>query len=167
MRSGELRRLLAQVRSIGIAPHNRILSGHAAGVAWREGNLTLAETYGCESLQEERSLQIKPNPFLWTGRWPLIGVALTQEQTSAAINNVRLLFDPTQQPPREPLDTLLEAVLHAWGTGEETVAHTLLLQARPLAEQMGYLQKSLAATRANASFCNRKTSSVITLREFC
>ncbi|GHO79666.1 hypothetical protein KSD_74370 [Ktedonobacter sp. SOSP1-85] len=135
----QLRRVLTQARSIGIAPHNRILSGHAAWVAWREGNLALAETYGRESLQGERSLQIRPNPFLWTGRWPLIGVALAQEQTSAAINNVRLLFDPTQQPPREPLDTLLEAVLHAWDAGEEAMAHTLLLQARPLAEQMGYL----------------------------
>jgi hypothetical protein len=29
--------------------------------------------------------------------------------------------------------------LHAWDTGEEAMAHILLLQARPLAEQMGYL----------------------------
>ncbi|GHO60444.1 hypothetical protein [Ktedonobacter robiniae] len=64
----EMRRILAQAQSIGIAPYNRIFSGHAAWIAWREGNLALTETCGRESLQEERSQQIRPNPFLWVGR---------------------------------------------------------------------------------------------------
>lgn len=133
----ELRRILVQAQSIGMALNNRI--GHAAWLAWRNGDLALAETYGRESVEEGRSQQIRPNPFLWTGRWPLIGVALAKGQTSAAINDVRLLFDPTQQPPPEPLGVLLEASLQAWETGEQKKARAFLQQAVSLAEQMGYL----------------------------
>ncbi len=135
----EMRRLLTQARSLGVAPYNRILTGHAAWVAWREDNLPLAERSGRESVQQEHSWQIRPNPFLWTGRWPLIGVALVKGQTAAAIDEARLLFDPTQQPPPEPLGALLEAALRAWDTGAEAQARTLLQQAIPLAEHMGYL----------------------------
>ncbi|GHO60445.1 hypothetical protein [Ktedonobacter robiniae] len=66
-------------------------------------------------------------------------MALAQGQISVAMNDVRRLFDPTQQPPREPLDALLEAALHAWDAGEQEEAHLLLQQMLPLAEQMGYL----------------------------
>ncbi|MBV9230843.1 MAG: AAA family ATPase [Chloroflexi bacterium] len=135
----ETRRILALAESMKIALDNHILRGHHAWVAWREGNLALAETYGRESLQEEPSQQSRPNPFLWAGRWPLIGVALTQEQISTATDHVRLLFDSTQQPPREPLDTLLTDVLRTWDNGEQEQAHALLQQALPLAKQMGYL----------------------------
>ncbi|BCL78005.1 AAA family ATPase [Ktedonobacteria bacterium brp13] len=132
-------RIITQARSVGFTEHNHILSGHAAWLAWRDGDLTLAEMYGRESVQEEQFRQFRPNPFLWTGRWPLIGVALAQGQTLAAINDVRLLFDPTQQSPREPLNTLLAAVLHTWDAGEEDEARELLHQTLPLAKQLGYL----------------------------
>jgi len=41
----ELRYILAQAQSSGVAPNNRILSGHAAWIAWRDDDLILAETY--------------------------------------------------------------------------------------------------------------------------
>ncbi|GHO87484.1 BTAD domain-containing putative transcriptional regulator [Dictyobacter formicarum] len=135
----ELRRLLAQAQSLGIALNKHILCGHRAWVAWREDNLVLAEAYGRESVEEEQSRQIRPHPFLWAGRWPLIGVALAQEHLSAAIDEVRLLFDPTQQPPREPVDALLKAALQAWDAGQQKEAHVLLKQVVPLAKQIGYL----------------------------
>lgn len=140
----EMRLLLTQAQSIGIAPYNRILAGHAAWIAWREGKLALAETAGRETVQElagsdQPAQQIRPNPFLWVGRWPLIGVAIAQNQISTAINEVRQLFDPTQQPPREPLGTLLEAALHSWDAGNQAKVHLLLQEIQPLAEQMGYL----------------------------
>lgn len=135
----EMRRILAHAQSVGVAPYNRMLTGHAAWVAWRDGDLTLAERSSRESVQEERAVQIRPNPFLWVGRWPLIGVALTKEQTAAAIAEVRLLFEPTQQPPAAPLDALLEAALRAWDMGTEAEAHALLQQAMPLAEDLNYL----------------------------
>jgi hypothetical protein len=135
----ELRGILAQAQSIGVASNNRILSGHAAWLAWCDGDLILAETYGRESVEKPQPQQLQPNPFLWTGRWPLIGVALVKAQTSTAINDVRLLFDPRQQPPPQPLDELLETAVQAWEAGEQAAAHELLLQTMPLAKQMGYL----------------------------
>jgi tetratricopeptide (TPR) repeat protein len=135
----EMRRILVQAQSLGIGQNSHILLGHHAWVAWRDGNLTLAETYGRASVEEERSPHIRLNMFLWAGRWPLIGVALAQAQTLVAINEVRLLFDSTQQPPREPLDALLVAALQAWDAGGQEEARALLQQAVPLAEQMGYL----------------------------
>jgi DNA-binding SARP family transcriptional activator len=135
----ETRRILALAEAMKIALDNRIFRGHHAWVAWREGDLALAEACGRDSIQEESSQLNRPNPFLWAGRWPLIGVALTMGQISTAINHVRLLFDPTQQPPREPLDALLTEVLRVWDDGEQEQAHALLQQALPLAQQMGYL----------------------------
>ncbi len=135
----EMRHILAQARSLGVAPYNRILTGHAAWVAWRDGDLPLAERCGRESLQQERSEQMRLHPFLWVGRWPLIGVALAKAQTAAAIEETRLLLDPTQQPPAAPLEALLEAAIHAWDAGAAAQADALLQQAIPLAEQMGYL----------------------------
>lgn len=135
----EMRRLLTQARSLGVAPYNRLLTGHTAWIAWREGNLPLAERSGRESVQQECSRQIRPNPFLWTGRWPLIGVALAKGEFAAAIGEVRLLFDLTQQPPPESLGAVLEAALHAWDTGAEAQARALLQQAMPLAKHLGYL----------------------------
>lgn len=135
----ETRHILALAESMKIALDNRIFRGHHAWVAWREGNLALAEMYGRESIQEEPSQQSRPNPFLWAGRWPLIGIALTQARISLAIDHARLLFDPTQQPPREPLDTLLTDALRVWDSGEQEQTHALLQQMLPLAKQMGYL----------------------------
>ncbi len=134
----EVRRLLSQARSLGIAPYNRILTGHAAWVAWREGNLPLAERYGHESLQQLPE-QVRPHPFLWAGRWPLIGVALAKGEIAAAIDDVCWLLDPTQQPPAAPLDTLLEAAVRAWESGAQAEANALLQQVVPLARHLGYL----------------------------
>jgi tetratricopeptide (TPR) repeat protein len=135
----EVSRLIAQAQSLGLTEHNRIFSGHRAWVAWRQGNLVLAETYGRESVEEPHTPQVRPNPFLWTGRWPLIGIALTRQQVASAIHEIRLLFDPTQQPPRPPLDALLRTVLQTWEAGEPEKASAHLQQAVPLATQMGYL----------------------------
>ena len=135
----EMRRILARAEAMGITLNSRIHAGHNAWVAWRDGNLVLAETYGREAIQEESSRQIRPNPFLWTGRWPLIGVALAREQISTAIDHIRLLFASTQQPPHEPLNMHLTEVLHTWDAGEQEKAYGMLQHLLPLAEQMGYL----------------------------
>jgi len=53
---------------------------------------------------------------------------------------VRMLLDPTQQPPPEQLSALLKAALQAWDAGQRDEAHELLQQQTlPLAREMGYL----------------------------
>jgi DNA-binding SARP family transcriptional activator len=115
-----------------------IIKGHRAWVAWRDGNLVETEFYGRASL-ESRQDQQRTNGFQWAGIWPLIGAALTQEKSAEAMDYVRMLLDPTQQPPPETLRMLLESSLHTWDAGQQEEARALLQQAWPLAEEMGYL----------------------------
>ncbi|MFL5654728.1 MAG: ATP-binding protein [Ktedonobacteraceae bacterium] len=134
----QVRSLLARAQAVGAARNNRILAGHRAWIAWRDGNLAEAETYGRASV-EQRQYQQPVNPFLWTGLWPLVGVALAQEKIAAAMDDVRMLLDPSQQPPPRQLGALLEAALRAWDAGEQEAARALLQQAVPFAESIGYL----------------------------
>jgi hypothetical protein len=135
----EVRSILTRAQATPAAQNNRILTGQRAWVAWREGNLAEAESYGRRSVEEGQQPQSARDPYQWVGLWPLTGVALAQEKIAEAMNNVRTLLDPTQQPPPERLRTLLETALQAWDAGHQEEAHTLLQQVVPLAEEMGYL----------------------------
>ena len=137
-RSGQVeavREVIAQALALLEARNIPLISGHRAWLAWRDGNLEEAESYGLASLVD-RQRQERSNAFLWGGLWPLIGVALVREDLTKAIEYVQLLFDPSQQPPPEPLRMLLEAALQA-GNNEEVRA--FLQQAMPLAGDLGYL----------------------------
>lgn len=116
----------------------KIVTGHRAWVAWRDGNLSEAEKYARATLddwQYRRHL----NSFHWTGVWPLIAIVLGRENIPEAIDYVRMLLDPTQQPLSEKLRLLLERALQAWDREQYEFAHTFLQQALPVAEDLGYL----------------------------
>ncbi len=134
----KVRSIITRALAVSEAKHNSIITGHRAWLAWRDGNLAEAERYGRESLEDRQERQ-RVKSFYWAGAWPLIGVALAQGKDDEAICYVRLLLDPTQQPPPEQLRELLEAALQAWDTGQQQEAHALLRQAAPLAEARGYL----------------------------
>jgi hypothetical protein len=124
---------------ISATRNNAILAGHHAWLAWRAGNLSEAEIYGRTAVEAKPGQRSEGAPFLWVGLWPLIGVALAQAQPEVAINNVRKLLDPTQQPPPPAIQTFLEAALQSWDAGQQTEALAVLQQAVPLAREMGYL----------------------------
>jgi DNA-binding SARP family transcriptional activator len=116
------------------ARKNTILAGHRAWVAWRDGDLAEAETWGRASIEGQQD-----NALLWTGLWPLIGVLLTQEKAAEAVDYARMLLDPSQQPLADTVKAPLDAALQAWDAGRREDARVLLRQTLPLAEQMGYL----------------------------
>src|SRR5207253_4859710 len=95
-----------------------ILIGHRAWLAWRDGNMVEAEAYGRASVGYGQGQQ-RVNSFQWVGSWPVIGVVFAQEKIAEAMDCVRMLLDPTQQPPHEQLTTLLETTLQAWNAGHE------------------------------------------------
>jgi tetratricopeptide (TPR) repeat protein len=134
----EVRGVIARASTVPEASHIRIITGHRAWVAWRDGDLSQAESYG-RILWEDRQGQQRSNSFYWTGLWPLIGVALLQERIAEAMDYTRVLLEPTQQPPPDMLRTLLEMAIHSWDAGQPEEARALLRQAVPLAEKMSYL----------------------------
>jgi len=133
-----VRSVITRALTVSEARDISIITGHRAWVAWRDGDMVEAEAYGRATLEDRRRQQ-RVNAFLWVGLWPLIGVVLAQEKMAEAMSYVRILLDPTQQPPPETLGALLEAALQAWDAGQQQEARALLQQAVPLAEKMGYL----------------------------
>ncbi len=135
----QVRGLLVHAQDVGATRNNSILTGHHAWVAWRDGKLAEAEMFARKAQEERQPRQVEVDPFQWAGLWPLLGVALTQEQMETVIATIRMLLHPTQQPPAEQLEKQLQAVLQAWDAGLQEEARALLLEAVPLAKSMGYL----------------------------
>ncbi len=134
----DVRRTITSLMVVPAMRENSMITGHQAWVAWRDGDRGMVEMYGRTLLEERQHLQ-QSNSFYWAGLWPLIGVALAQEHIAEAMDCVRIKLDPTQQPPPETLKMLLDATLQAWDAEQYEKARSLMQQAVPLAEEMGYL----------------------------
>ena len=133
-----VRRVVTHALTLPEAENIKVITGHRAWLAWRDGNMSDAETYARTTLddwQHQRHL----NSFHWTGLWPLISIVLARENVAEAMGYLRMLFDPTQQPIPEKLRLLLEKTLQAWDIEQYKQACTLLQQALPIAKNMGYL----------------------------
>jgi DNA-binding SARP family transcriptional activator len=109
-----------------------------AWVAWRQGNQSEAQATARAALDGWKALQVD-YPFHWTALWPLISIALAQDQLSEAINYVRMLLAPQQLVLPDALRTAIEAATQAWDSGRREVACAHLQQAAALAGEMGYL----------------------------
>ena len=134
----EVRRAVSRAWTAHERRYDEVIIGHRSWVAWRDGNMEEAETDGLAALESWRR-QRHIYAFQWTALWPLIGVALAQGRLPEAMNHVRMLLNPTQQYPLEPLLTMLEECLQAWDAGQQDTARTLLQQAATLAREMNYL----------------------------
>src|SRR5258708_20937391 len=93
-----VRSVITRALTVSEARDISIITGHRAWVAWRDGDMVEAEAYGRASLVDRQDQQ-RVNALQWVGLWPLIGVLLAQEKIAEAMNYVRLLLDPLQQPP--------------------------------------------------------------------
>jgi tetratricopeptide (TPR) repeat protein len=132
-----VRNLLARADAKGAAQNNSILTGHQAWLAWRSDRSAEALRLGLAAVAHFERAQ--RNPFQWTARGPLVGIALAQEQDTAALEHVRTILDPSQQRLPDILAVPLEVALGAWDSGERQEAHTRLVAAVPLATELGYL----------------------------
>jgi DNA-binding SARP family transcriptional activator len=109
-----------------------------AWVAWRQGKLSEAQANARAALDGWKALQFD-YPFHWTALWPLISIALAQDQFSEAINYARMLLAPQQLALPDALRTAIEAATQAWDSGRLEAACAHLQQAAALAGEMGYL----------------------------
>ncbi len=138
----EARRLGSQALAIATAmqlpDYIAMAKANLAWVTRREGNLSEAQANALAALELWRPLPVV-NAFHWMALWPLIGVALTQDRLTEAIDYARQLLDQEQQPPPEALNTLVEALVRAWDSGAFEIARRHLQPATALAQEMGYL----------------------------
>jgi DNA-binding SARP family transcriptional activator len=110
-------------------------------VAWRMGELNRAEELGSTVLEIWQQLpgNQASMPFKWTLLWPLIDIALTRADLSAAMEYLKMLLDPAQQRLASPLLSLIEQSLHAWIQKDCEQAQSWLKEAIRLARQLHYL----------------------------
>jgi hypothetical protein len=78
-------------------------------------------------------------PFQWTAHWPLIGVALAQEQVSEAVEHARALLEPAQMGLPDALAVQLIQAIAARAADDREAARAALDRAEALAQEMGYL----------------------------
>lgn len=71
--------------------------------------------------------------------WPLIGAALAERDTAAAVGHAQTLLDERQQRPPRVIEIALEAAVHTAQSGDLAAAHALLAAAQTPARDLGYL----------------------------
>jgi predicted ATPase/class 3 adenylate cyclase len=118
--------------------YTAMANANLAWVAWREGNLTEAAAAGRAALELWDSLPAR-YPFDWLAVWPMIAVALEQDNIGEAISLLRGLESPTQQPVPASLRPPIERALGAWEQDDQDAAHACLTIAVQTASELGYL----------------------------
>ncbi len=130
-------------RALTVATAGKMLeyiSTAKANLAWvsfQEGNLSEAKENGRSALEMWQKEPLV-YPFQWTALWPLIGVALAQDQVSEAVDHARALLEPSQQRLPDALTAVLEEAIRTWHIGESKTARTNLNHAMGLAQELGW-----------------------------
>lgn len=129
-RSLELTKLGQRQMYTGMATAN------LAWLEWRAGNYQEVKRLG-ESVLEMWEDISAVYPFKWAVYWPLIGVSLAEEDIHTAVEYVRNLLSPEQQP--QPVLNLLHKCLVWFESGNLESAKECLKEAALLARHSGYL----------------------------
>jgi hypothetical protein len=117
-----------------------VATAHAneAWLAWRHGDLETVERCGRAALELWPPVHASSS-FRWTALWPLIGAALSRDDTGAAVEFARGLLDPSQQRMADDLRAPVEAAVQAWDEGDKLGARSLLEDAATIAQVSGRL----------------------------
>jgi class 3 adenylate cyclase/tetratricopeptide (TPR) repeat protein len=132
------------VRSLRLATEVKMIEyiamakANIAWVAWREGELSEARAHSQAALEMWHQMPV-PYMFDWMATWPLIGVALTQERIAEAIECIRILLEPKQQPLPDELAAVVKQAIGAWEQAQVKMARAHLHRAVRLAQETGYL----------------------------
>ncbi len=134
-------------RALAVATEGQMMEYVAtakANLAWvarREGNFTEAQQNGRAALEMWEQLPKTSGSlaFYWTALWPLIGVALAQDQISEAVEYARGLLDPKEQPQPDALKAIIEEAIGASDQGQREKAKARLNRAAQMAGEIGYL----------------------------
>ena len=108
-----------------------------AWVAWRDERFEDVVTLANEAL-ELWATTVVSYSWYWLCLWPLIAVRLASGQLAEAVEAGRqLLVTPQQRLPDE-LESMVQAAIAAWGSGEPQLARGTLGEAVELARRLRY-----------------------------
>jgi predicted ATPase/class 3 adenylate cyclase len=122
--------------------HNLVYVGSAlanlAWVAWRRGNIPLAEQHSQAALDAWKDHFPVGAGMLWA-LWVLLGIALSRQQVEAALDCAKGILDPNQWLMPPALSAPLAQALQAWQQSNPVAARARLGEASELAKSLGYL----------------------------
>ena len=107
-------------------------------LAWRARNLDAARQHGVAALSAWQKLPVG-YMFEWTGRWPLIGVALLAGDLNQIITHAQVLLDEHQQRPPSVLEAALSSALLIGPHGTINAMRAVFDSVAALAREFGYL----------------------------
>jgi class 3 adenylate cyclase/tetratricopeptide (TPR) repeat protein len=110
--------------------------GNLAWVEWRQGSLAQAEK------NAHAALELFPAAYIgirWIIIWPLLGVALVQDQLVEAVGHARTLLEPKETRMPDNITAALDHAIQAWEKSELEIARAHLQRASELARLKGYL----------------------------
>jgi len=109
-----------------------------AWLAWRAGNLDAVQQHGAAALSAWQKLPVG-YMFEWTGRWPLIGVALLAGDLHQIISHAQVLLDEHQQRSPIALEAVLSSVLRIGPNGTINAMRAVFDSVAAVAQEHGYL----------------------------
>ena len=112
--------------------------GNAAWLAWFEGDLKKAKELG-QSAVAKFQVSKTVMPFWGMALWPLIGVAVEQQDSETAVTYAHMLLDPAQSQMSDEITAVLQQAIIAWENDCPNTAQTKLSQAVQLAQKYNYL----------------------------
>ena len=109
-----------------------------AWLAWRSRKLDAVRQLGAAALSAWQKLPVG-YMFEWTGRWPLIGVALLAGDLNQIITHAQVLLDEYQQRSPIALETTLSSAIRIGPNGTIEAMRAVFDSVATLAQEYGYL----------------------------
>jgi class 3 adenylate cyclase/tetratricopeptide (TPR) repeat protein len=131
-------RSLELATAAGMPEYVATAYANEAWLAWRDDDPDAVERCGRAALELWPPVHASSS-FRWTALWPLIGAALSRDDTGAAVGYARGLLEPSQQRMAGDLHAAVEAAVQAWDEGDKLSARGLLTDAAAIARPAGRL----------------------------
>lgn len=133
-----LARAKALAEKVNSLEYHAVAEGLTAWYAWRIQDFRLAQASGESALAQAKKLH-----FVWPARyvvfWPLISIAMMQDETGKAVEYAGNLLDPSEMRLRDDVTAVLQQAICAWDNKQPEDARAQLEQALELAQVYGYL----------------------------
>lgn len=109
-----------------------------AWLKWREGDLSATQAHGQKALDIWKTLPVVL-PFWWAAIWPLIDVALTQNEIAEAVEYAGSLLLPDKSRLPNELTAVLQQAINAYANNQPETTRTCLQTALQQARELNQL----------------------------